>query len=46
LGVWFTLKSIKLYINANDFNAKKLMIASIFYLPLLQIIYIADKLIR
>ena len=46
LGIWFTLKSIRLYINANDFNAKKLMIASIFYLPLLQIIYIADKLIR
>ena len=46
LGIWFALKSIRLYINANDFNAKKLMIASIFYLPLLQIIYIADKLIR
>ena len=33
LGIWFTLKSIRLYINANDFNAKKLMIASILYLP-------------
>ena len=46
LGIWFTLKSIRLYIHANDLNAKKLMIVSIFYLPLLQIIYIADKLIR
>ena len=46
MGIWFTLKSIRLYINANDLNAKKLMIASIFYLPLLQIIYIADKLMR
>ena len=46
LGIWFTLKSIRLYIHANDLNAKKLMIASIFYLPLLQIIYITDKLMR
>ena len=46
LGTWFTLKSLRLYINVNDLNAKKLMIASIFYLPLLQIIYIADKLMR
>ena len=46
LGIWFTLKSIRLYINANDLNAKKLMIASIFYLPLLQIIYIVDKFMR
>ena len=46
LGIWFTLKSIRLYKHANDLNAKKLMMASIFYLPLLQIIYIADKLMR
>ena len=46
LGTWFTLKSLRLYINVNNLNAKKLMIASIFYLPLLQIIYIADKLMR
>ena len=46
LGIWFTLKSIRLYIHANDLNAKKLMIASIFYLPLLQIIYIADKFMK
>ena len=37
---------VKLYINVNDLNAKKLMIASIFYLPLLQIIYIVDKFMR
>ena len=46
LGIWFALKSVKLYKNGNDLNAKKLMIASILYLPLLQIIYIADKLMR
>ena len=46
LGIWFTLKSIRLYMYANDLNAKKLMIASIIYLPLLQIIYIVDKLMR
>lgn len=46
LGTWFTLKSLRLYVNINDLNAKKLMIASIIYLPLLQIIYIADKLMR
>lgn len=46
LGIWFTLKSIRLYTYANDLNAKKLMIASIIYLPLLQIIYIVDKLMR
>ena len=46
LGIWFTLKSIRLYMYANDLNAKNLMIASIIYLPLLQIIYIVDKLMR
>ena len=46
LGIWFTLRSVKLYINVNDLNAKKLMIASILYLPLLQIIYIVDKFMR
>jgi len=46
LGIWFTLKSVKLYINVNDLNAKKLMIASILYLPLIQIIYIVDKFMR
>lgn len=46
LGTWFTLKSIRLYMYANDLNAKNLMIASIIYLPLLQIIYILDKLMR
>tara|TARA_Y100000385_G_scaffold291529_1_gene370102 strand:+ start:3148 stop:4041 length:894 start_codon:yes stop_codon:yes gene_type:complete len=46
LGIWFTVKSVRLYMNISDLNAKKLMIASIFYLPLLQIIYIADKFMR
>ena len=46
LGIWFTLKSVKLYLNTTDLNAKELMMASIIYLPLLQIIYVVDKFIR
>ena len=46
LGIWFTLKSVKLYLNTTDLNAKELMMASIIYLPLLQIIYVVDKFVR
>ena len=46
LGIWFTLKSIKLYKLIDDLSAKQLMIASIFYLPIVQIIYIIDQFIR
>ncbi len=45
LGCWFTLQTFKLYKNIDDQSAKKLMIASIIYLPLFQIIYILDKFI-
>jgi protoheme IX farnesyltransferase len=43
LGVWFTLKSIKLYQNCDDVTAKQLMLSSFAYLPLMQIIYMLDK---
>lgn len=43
LGIWFTLKSIYLFRETDDKSAKKLMIASFLYLPLMQIIYILDK---
>lgn len=43
LGIWFTLKSIYLFRDTDDKSAKKLMIASILYLPLMQIIYVLDK---
>jgi len=43
LGIWFTLKSIDLYRNLDDKSARKLMLTSFFYLPLMQIIYVLDK---
>lgn len=43
LGIWFALKSIKLYQNCDDITAKQLMLSSFAYLPLMQIIYILDK---
>lgn len=46
LGYWFILQSINLYKNIDDLSAKKLMIGSFIYLPLLQIIYTLDKFIH
>jgi protoheme IX farnesyltransferase len=43
LGVWFTYKSFFLYKETTDESAKKLMLASFAYLPLMQIIYVLDK---
>jgi len=43
LGIWFTKKSFSLYKETADESAKKLMLASFTYLPLMQIIYILDK---
>ncbi len=45
LGIWFTLQSVKLYKNIDDKSAKKLMIASFIYLPIMQIVYVIDKFI-
>ena len=45
LGCWFILQSFKLYKNIDDQSAKKLMIASIIYLPLFQIMYILNRFI-
>jgi len=44
LGFFFTLKSIKLYIYTDDKSAKKLMFNSFIYLPLIQMVYVLDKL--
>ena len=46
LGFWFTWQSIKLYRNISDKSAKNLMLCSFIYLPLMQIIFIADKFIK
>ena len=43
LGIWFTIKSIYLFREIDDKSAKKLMISSFVYLPLMQIIYVLDK---
>ena len=45
LGLWFLTKSLILFRTLNDKDAKKLMYSSIIYLPMLQLIYIIDKLL-
>ena len=45
LGIWFIYRSYTLLINLNDINAKKLMLASIIYLPMLQILYVIDRFV-
>ena len=43
LGSWFTYKSVLLYKNTDDLSARKLMLSSFLYLPLMQIIYVIDR---
>ena len=43
LGIWFTLKSVKLYNNTDNKSALKVMLSSFAYLPIMQIIYVLDK---
>ena len=43
LGIWFTIKSFKLLNNTDDESARKLMLSSFVYLPLMQIVYILDR---
>jgi len=43
LGIWFTLKSFSLYKNLNDESAKKLMLSSFAYLPLMQLVFVIDR---
>ena len=43
LGIWFTLKSINLYINTDDDTARKLMFSSFLYLPIMQIVFVVDR---
>ena len=43
LGIWFTFKAINMYHKCDDQSAKRLMLASFIYLPLMQIIYVLDK---
>ena len=43
LGIWFTLRSFRLYKTTDDISARTLMLGSFIYLPLMQIIYVLDK---
>ena len=43
LGIWFTYKSVLLYQNTDNVSARKLMISSFLYLPLMQIVYVIDR---
>ena len=44
LGAWFFLLSYKLFMSLDDKDAKKLMFASFVYLPIIQFVYVFDKI--
>lgn len=46
LGIWFIWGALKLYKKQDAKTAKRLMLISVSYITLLQILYVADKLIR
>lgn len=46
LGVWMLVYAVKLYNKMDAQSAKKLMLVSVSYISLLQVIYIADKFLR
>lgn len=43
MGMLMLVHSIKLHKHQTDFYAKKLMISSVFYITLVQIVYVTDK---
>ena len=43
LGIWFTLKSVKLFQNSDDVSARELMLSSFAYLPIIQIVFVLDR---
>ena len=46
LGLWMLFYAVKLYQNQNDKAAKTLMLVSVAYITLIQIVYILDKFLR
>ena len=44
IGVLFFLQSYKLLMTCDDKDARKLMFASFFYLPIIQFLYVFDKI--
>lgn len=45
-GIWMLWAAIKLYRNMDAASARKLMLVSVSYISLLQVIYVVDKFIR
>jgi heme o synthase len=46
LGLWMLFYAVKLYQKQNDKSAKTLMLVSVSYISLLQIVYVLDKFLR
>ena len=46
IGLFLIFYAVKLFIKSTDLNAKKLMLASISYLTLMQIVLLLDKFLR
>jgi protoheme IX farnesyltransferase len=44
MGLWFFALSYKLFLTCDDKDAKKLMFASFVYLPIIQFVYVFDKI--
>jgi protoheme IX farnesyltransferase len=44
IGAWFFLLSYKLFLTLDDKDARKLMFASFVYLPIIQFVYVFDKI--
>lgn len=44
MGLWFFALSYKLFLTCEDKDAKKLMFASFVYLPIIQFVYVFDKI--
>lgn len=46
LGIWMLIYAFKLYRNKDSKSARSLMLVSVAYITLLQLVYIADKFLR
>jgi protoheme IX farnesyltransferase len=46
LGAWFLYYAVKLFKERSNAVAKKLMLVSVSYITLIQIIYVVDKFLR
>lgn len=46
LGLWMLVNAVKLYKKMDGTTARKLMLVSVSYISLLQVIYVLDKFIR